>query len=438
MKGHAARWFAIASTVLLLNEALLGALLVKLGYVTGNQSAGRMVLLSIHLSNTLLLVAALTLTARFLATGLRWARLDRAPGFGWAVAGLAATIGVGVSGSMAALGDTLFPAASLQAAYVQDFGAGAPWLLRLRLVHPVSALLAALFVIWLVRRSRQPGPVTPSPNRSRCRTFLARLVVLLLVLQFALGIADVLLLAPAWMQLVHLLGADLYWVALVLLAAETVWPDAAIASVRHLGRSTGAGIHDTLDLTGCLQPRTTQPVPPKPACRRPCPQPSRPLRRALSRDLGPCCPSLQPSSVLCVFTAVLVPPPSCSSCAVAWPAIDSRSLGVVSSVFHILTAALCARRSATSKPEAKPHRKQNPASSQSSSSPMPSALFHAGSYRVDSPSSAARCTSVANPLCRVEWQLCDEVGIFLYVRKNDLPTPQPGRNTHALAGRMEA
>jgi len=46
----------------------------------------------------------------------------------------------------------------------------------------------------------------------------------LLGIQFVLGIADVLLLAPAWMQLLHLLGADLYWVALVLLAAETVWP----------------------------------------------------------------------------------------------------------------------------------------------------------------------------------------------------------------------
>jgi cytochrome c oxidase assembly protein subunit 15 len=46
----------------------------------------------------------------------------------------------------------------------------------------------------------------------------------LLALQFALGIADVLLLAPAWMQLLHLLGADLYWVALVILAADAIWP----------------------------------------------------------------------------------------------------------------------------------------------------------------------------------------------------------------------
>jgi cytochrome c oxidase assembly protein subunit 15 len=219
-KGAPARWFAIASTILLVNEALLGALLVKLGYVTDNQSAGRMVVLSIHLSNTLLLVAALTLTARFAGSAIdagAGRRLYRAPGLGWALAGLIATIAVGVSGSMAALGDTLFPATSLRAAYLQDFAAGSPWLLRLRLVHPASAAFAAAFVFWLVWRSHQ---IVEIPQ---CRR-LTRLVLGLLVLQFVLGITDVLLLAPAWMQLLHLLGADLYWIALVSLAAEIVWP----------------------------------------------------------------------------------------------------------------------------------------------------------------------------------------------------------------------
>ena len=75
VKGQAARVFAVASMVLLLNEAFLGALLVKLGYVTGNQSMGRVVVLSIHLSNTLLLLAALTLTARLLGTAQMWHEL---------------------------------------------------------------------------------------------------------------------------------------------------------------------------------------------------------------------------------------------------------------------------------------------------------------------------------------------------------------------------
>jgi heme a synthase len=214
VKGQAARVMAVASMVLLLNEALLGALLVKLGYVTGNQSTGRVVMLSIHLSNTLLLLAALTLTARMLGTGQMWSELRlRGRNALWAVIGLAATLVVGVSGSLAALGDTLFPASSLRVAMEQDFAAASPWLLRLRGVHPVSAVIAGAFVLWLVAQGRRA-------DAGR----LATLVVGLLGFQFALGLADVLLLAPVWMQIVHLLGADLYWVALVTLAAAVVWP----------------------------------------------------------------------------------------------------------------------------------------------------------------------------------------------------------------------
>ena len=83
--------------------------------------------------------------------------------------------------------------------------------------------LPLLFVIWLIGRSRQAGPHR-LPDRSRPHLPRASGACSCCVLQFVLGIADVLLLAPAWMQLLHLLGADLYWVALVLLAAETIWP----------------------------------------------------------------------------------------------------------------------------------------------------------------------------------------------------------------------
>jgi cytochrome c oxidase assembly protein subunit 15 len=214
LKEQAARGLAVLSMVLLLNEAFLGALLVKLGYVTGNQSMGRVVVLSIHLSNTLLLLAALTLTAQLLGTGQRWDEL-RVSGARklWALFGLGATLIVGVSGSLAALGDTLFPASSLRAAFAQDFAVGSPWLLRLRGVHPVSAVIAAAFVLWLVGQARSAGAGR-----------IAGVVLSLLCFQFALGLADVLLLAPVWMQILHLLGADLYWVALVVLATMVAWP----------------------------------------------------------------------------------------------------------------------------------------------------------------------------------------------------------------------
>ena len=209
-KGAAARLFAVISAILLLNEAFLGALLVKLDYVTTNQSTGRVIVLAIHLSNTLLLLAALTLTAVTLATRQSRRALQTYSASLWiAVAGLATTLIVGVSGSLAALGDTLFPASSLRAAFAQDMDANSPLLLRLRGIHPLSAAIAAAFVLWLIIRA------TP---RAR------KLIAALLALQFLLGIADVLLLAPTWMQILHLFGADLFWVALVSLAAAIVWP----------------------------------------------------------------------------------------------------------------------------------------------------------------------------------------------------------------------
>ena len=213
-KGWAARVFVLVATALLVNEAFLGALLVLMGYVTTNRSFGRVVVLSIHLSNTLLMLGAMVMTARMLGTGQRWKDLQARGRDAWiAAAGIVATLVVGVSGSLAALGDTLFPASSLRAAFAQDLDAASPWLLRLRGVHPASAFVAAAFVAWLLLRAKRDGL-----RRG------AQIVAGLLVAQFVLGVADVLLLAPTWMQIVHLLGADLYWIALISLAAAVVWP----------------------------------------------------------------------------------------------------------------------------------------------------------------------------------------------------------------------
>jgi len=214
LPGAAARVFAVLTTILLLNEAFLGAVLVLRGYVTGDRSLGRVFVLSIHFSNTLLMLAAMTLTAVTLGTGQPWSALKaRGTDAIIATTGLAATLIVGVSGSLAALGDTLFPASTLRAAFAQDIDAHSPMLLRLRGVHPLSAFLAAAFVTWLIVRARRA-------NLPRWTTTL----VTLLAIQFALGIADVVLLAPTWLQILHLFAADLYWVTLVVLAASIVWP----------------------------------------------------------------------------------------------------------------------------------------------------------------------------------------------------------------------
>jgi cytochrome c oxidase assembly protein subunit 15 len=211
IKGHLARIAVVAATVLIFNEALLGALLVLLGLTAENRSPARAVYLSLHLANTLLLLAALALSAHFVSQGdsfnRRSVQFTQLP---LAVTGLVATLMVGVSGTLAALSDTLFPATSIRAALAQDLSSGTNWLIRLRIVHPVSAVIALVFIGWLVVRSF---------SRPTDRA-LAVGVLSLLMLQIALGVADVALLAPLWLQIMHLLGADLLWIALVLLAAR--------------------------------------------------------------------------------------------------------------------------------------------------------------------------------------------------------------------------
>jgi cytochrome c oxidase assembly protein subunit 15 len=217
-KAHRARKAAIWSVLFLITEALLGAALVLRGWVEQNDSAGRVIAQAIHFTNTLLLMAALALTALFLGER-RQSENSQRPSKIAASTGVLATILMGATGALAALADTLFPSPSVAAGLAEDFAAHAPLLVRMRWLHPAAAVLGSCCVIWAVRQR-----VTGRQRWDR----LSFAVIGLLALQFVLGTADVLLLAPAWMQLLHLLGADLYWVALVLLAAETIWPESRL------------------------------------------------------------------------------------------------------------------------------------------------------------------------------------------------------------------
>jgi heme a synthase len=214
VRGHLARGAAAAAVAFTLIEAILGALLVKLGLTAQSHSPLRAPYLALHLTNTLLLLAALTLAAHLL--GRRQGFLRRevrlvAP-LGAAVGALLVMI-VGVTGSLAALGDTLFPASSLSSAFAQDFSATGGWLVRWRWTHPMIALLACIFFVWIVVRARRRS--NSWDNRG-----LAALVMALLAAQYLLGLLDVVFLAPVWLQIAHLLGADVLWASLVVLIAR--------------------------------------------------------------------------------------------------------------------------------------------------------------------------------------------------------------------------
>jgi cytochrome c oxidase assembly protein subunit 15 len=204
-KGHLARKAAAASVVFILAEALLGAGLVLLDYVEQNKSLGRAVYLSAHLTNTLLLVGSLAAAAWFGGRGDH-AEFRGAPPL--VVFALMATLVAGISGAVAALGDTVFPATSLTQGMKAELAPGAHALLKLRLVHPVLAALVGVFLLWV-------GMKTARASRA------GRAVVGLVVLQVTAGAVDVVLLAPVWLQFVHLLLANLLWISLVLLLLDS-------------------------------------------------------------------------------------------------------------------------------------------------------------------------------------------------------------------------
>ena len=206
-KRTRARIAAVASILLLLVEALLGRALVLHGWVDRNVSDARSIMQCIHFTNTMLLLAALTLTWWWLRpqdAQVTSASSPSAPA--WLA--LVATLATGATGSVAALADTLFPAPSLRAGFAQDFNPSSPLLIHMRWMHPAAALISVVAALWLAARLGRP-------------TF-TRWITGLTLLQLVLGVIDLTLLAPVAMQVLHLLGADLYWIALVITSAEAL------------------------------------------------------------------------------------------------------------------------------------------------------------------------------------------------------------------------
>ena len=232
-KGDWARYSAFLAAALLANEALLGAALVLMKHVANDQSIGRILFLCLHFGNTLLLLAALSLTAAWLSNGSRKftliAEWQAVSSIGL---GLLAAMVTGIAGTVAALADTLFPSTSLPSSLAQDFSFGTPALLHVRLLHPALAAGAACYVLWGILRF--------SIRRNRFSQSAIALIVLFVV-QVGIGITNVLLLSPVWLQIVHLFLADVLWVLLVLASADLVFEHAGIGEANALASHNQEG-----------------------------------------------------------------------------------------------------------------------------------------------------------------------------------------------------
>ena len=208
-RRHRATLGAALATVFLLTEALIGAALVLLNQ-RGEKPFRQPRVLALHPPHQHSYPAGLP-GADGVVGHWETRRASARAGRAWlAAASLGFFMLLGVSGAIAALGDTLFPAGTLAAGFAQDMNPAANIFVRLRLWHPV---LAACVTLWLALYGAMGIARRPDLRLG------AGIVMTLAGFQLSVGLVNLFLRAPIWMQLTHLLVADVLWISLVLFCA---------------------------------------------------------------------------------------------------------------------------------------------------------------------------------------------------------------------------
>lgn len=213
-KRHLVRRLALLSLVFILIEGAIGGGLVLTGNTAANWTPSRPYWTAGHLINTFVLIGLLGLTAWFASGDRRF--VMRGPAKVWILLalGIAAIFVTGISGSMAALTNMLFPSETLAEGIAKDFDPNSHVLLRLRILHPIFSIFTAVFLIFLSDMIRKAA------NKDAFVSKWANVVSILVIVQIIFGGATLLLLAPIVMQLGHLLLADLIWISFVLMGAS--------------------------------------------------------------------------------------------------------------------------------------------------------------------------------------------------------------------------
>lgn len=213
-KGDPIRRTAIISFFFIITEAAVGAGLVLTGNTADTLTAARPFWMAGHLINTFILLAFLTLTARYASGGKALISGIAAKYKLVIVVGIAAIFIVGVSGSIAALSNMLFPSGSLAEGMAKDFSPTSNILLRLRLLHPITAILTSVFLVFLT------GWLAKESGNERSVKRWSNILAILVLAQIAFGSITLFLLAPILLQLGHLFLADAIWISYVILAAS--------------------------------------------------------------------------------------------------------------------------------------------------------------------------------------------------------------------------
>lgn len=209
-------WVAtVAATAFLFVEALLGALTVLWGLTGDDTTVARGLMVATHLVNSLLLVGSLAgvfLYAR--PNPPAWPlRLHRQGPLGTVLAiGLVGMLFLMFTGGIAAMGNTMFPSSSLAEGFAADFAPDAHPLIRLRVLHPLIGVTVGIYLFLSLGTAWW---LKPAPEGRR----LVPALLAVYLVQLVVGTANLALLGPIVLQLLHLALAV---VAFGLLSALTI------------------------------------------------------------------------------------------------------------------------------------------------------------------------------------------------------------------------
>lgn len=203
--------------VFILFEGAIGAGLVLKELVVNDDSAARAIVISLHLVNTFLLTGSVTAAALFASPAHRdvFVVSRKTQIMLYLTGGL--MVLVAMAGAITALGDTLFPVVvtegeSIFAHIKEDLDVTSHFLVRLRIIHPFLAMLfgALCIVVGLFVYIE-----AEEANQSVAKW--GRLFAIVCLTEILVGIGNIWLSAPGYMQLLHLLFAQFLWTIWVLL-----------------------------------------------------------------------------------------------------------------------------------------------------------------------------------------------------------------------------
>ncbi|PKO05609.1 MAG: cytochrome oxidase assembly protein [Chloroflexi bacterium HGW-Chloroflexi-3] len=201
--------------IFIIFEALIGAGLVLFELTGENSSLTRAIVIALHLVNTFLLLGSNALLYEWIRDGEPKKLLINRNARQLFILIFVLFLLLGASGAITALGDTLFPAGTLTEGIKQDFS-GENFLLQLRVYHPIIAVFIGLGLYFIYNNFLKKSKNEKLNNYSR---YLAGLFLI----QLIIGVFNVLLLAPIWIQVIHLLLADIVWIIFVLWINQIVF-----------------------------------------------------------------------------------------------------------------------------------------------------------------------------------------------------------------------